>query len=82
MKSIEILGFYRREKDGNEYIHYVAGKKEHLTNGICDWNFHVKEKVETLIKADIDLHSMSEKLKKYKPYSSLIEIIDGLITEG
>lgn len=81
MKSIEILGFYRREKDGNEYIHYVVGKKEHLTNGICDWNFHVREKVATLIKADIDLHSMSERLKKYKPYSQLIEIIDELIME-
>lgn len=60
---------------------YVIGKKEHLTNGIYDWNFHVREKVATLIKADIDLHNMSERLKKYKPYSPLIEIIDELIME-
>lgn len=78
MENIKILGFYKREKDGNEYIHYVAGKKEHLTNGIFDWTFHVNEKVKTLVKADIDLHSMSERLKKHKPYSPVIQMIDDL----
>lgn len=76
MKKVKILGFYRRERDKAEYVHYLADGEEHLTNGVCDWTQGVNAKLESLCKTDkIDLPEMEMRLKKFYPHGNITNIL-------
>lgn len=75
--KIKVLGFYRRKRDGNEYVLYEENGRLLMTNGIFIWRDFVKKKY--LPQCDkvekIDLEAMARNLKKYYPYHLLTEIL-------
>lgn len=74
--KIKILGYYVRAIDKSEFIHYSLNGKEHLTNGVFDWTFKVKEKISTLIKVErIDIGTMRKRLERSKPYARITEFM-------
>lgn len=76
MTEVKILGFYRREKDETEYVHYLSDGKEHLTNGVCDWTQEVSKKVSALHKVDkINLQTMKVRMKNYYPHEHITDIL-------
>lgn len=79
----EILGYYKRERDGNEYIHYIRDGYEHLTNGIHDWSNRdnsdrIQRYMKQLVKVEeIDLKTLKARLNKHLPHSSVGSLLDG-----
>lgn len=79
---IEIMGYYRRERDNSEYIYYVEDGEEHLTSGIHDWDNkndkgRIKRYKEQLIKVDaINLDIMRERLKKSMPFRRITDFVN------
>jgi len=75
--KIKILGFYKRKRDGNEYVLYEENGRQLLTNGVFIWRDFVEKKY--LPQCDkmekIDLKSMIGRLEKYYPYHLLIGIL-------
>lgn len=73
--KIKILGFYRRKRDGNEYVLYEEDNRQRLTNGVFIWrNFINKRLLPQCEKVKgIDLNEISARLKKHYPYHPLIE---------
>lgn len=76
----EIIGYYKREKDNTEYIHYIHNGEEHLTNGICDWRNNDKEKFQGYMKQitkteNIDLDCIKTRLEARMPYHPVIEML-------
>lgn len=74
----KIIGFYKKETDGTEYVFYEVDGKKHLTNGVCDWT----DKAETYItypemqkveKINIDL--ILKKLNECRPYSDAVDLL-------
>lgn len=73
--KVEVIGFYKRERDGNEYICYSENEKKRLTNGICIWRDFVESKyLPQLKKVDsINLREIEGRLKQYYPYSLILK---------
>ena len=67
--KVEIIGFFYREKDGNEYILCSVNGEKYLTNGVCRWNRNIERYVNELnpVKS-INMESMVERLEKAYPY--------------
>lgn len=83
-ESVEIIGYYRRERDGNEYVHYLENGEEHLTSGICDWNNrNDKDRIQrykkglTKVEA-IDFGTMRERLQKSVPFGQITSFMNNL----
>lgn len=76
--QVKILGYYKRERDGNEYIHYSESGKEWLTNGNARWSLENREdRLTRLTKAEtIDINKIYENLTKSSPYSELKNYLD------
>ena len=69
---INILGFYRRDRDATEYIHFQEDGREYLTNGVVIWDQEIKGKLDQLEKTgSIDLGSMKGWLQVSHPYSNI-----------
>lgn len=78
MPKVNIEGFYKREKDKTEYIHYSEGETEYLTNGVFVWKEGIREKIETLKKVnDINIVEMKMRLKRYLLYAHITNILQG-----
>lgn len=76
-KQIKILGFYRRDWDHGEYVHYEVNGKQWLTNGICSWDRIVEKVLPDLEKVEeIDINRILMKLKKHQKYHELIGILE------
>lgn len=81
---INIIGYYRRERDNNEYIHYIEDGVEHLTSGVNDWNNRndkgrIQRYQEQLIKVDeIDFTTMRKRLNKSMPFSQITNHMNNL----
>ena len=75
--KVEIIGYYKRKRGGNEYILYTENGRLCLTNGICIWRDFVEKKyLPQLEKADrINLVEMKSRLKRYFPYSLVLKRI-------
>lgn len=75
MKKIKIIGFYKREKDGNEYICYSEDERMCLTNGVYIWRNFIKTKFIPQLKKvnNINLIEIENRLKQYHPYSLLLK---------
>lgn len=79
MKNIvEILGFYKRKRDGSEFVLYRENKKIFLTNGINIWD-NQWERIEKryilqCVKVEqIDFTELISNLKKYNPFSGILK---------
>lgn len=82
-RTVEILGFYKRKRDGSEYVLFEENRKLFLTNGIFVWDNQTKriekrymlelEKVEK-----IDLLRIISELKIHNPFSRIIEKLEEL----
>lgn len=82
--KVSVLGFYRRKRDGSEYVLFEENGKLFLTNGVCVWDNQAKRIEERymleLEKAEeIDLSRIVKDLKIHKPFSRILEKLDGLI---
>lgn len=79
----KILGFYRRKRDGSEYVLYEENGGLLMTNGIFIWRDFVKKKY--LPQCDkvekIDLEAMARNLEKYYPCHFLTEILKSDLLE-
>lgn len=79
---IEIIGYYRRERDNNEYIYYTEDKREHLTSGIHVWSNRNDERriqryLKQLVKVDsINLDIMRERLNRHIPFGSITDFVN------
>lgn len=83
--NVKIIGYYRRAKDGNEYILFRQGKELYLTNGICIWRNQFKrievkylpelEKVE-----QIDMEKMLKHLLRFYEYAEITKKVKELLT--
>lgn len=78
MKKIKINGFYKREKDGNEYICYSEDERMCLTNGVYIWRNFVKTKFLPQLKKvnGINLKEIENRLKQYHPYSLILKELE------
>lgn len=79
--KVEILGFYRRKRDGSEFILFKENEKIFLTNGVHIWDNQCKRIEERYIpqceKAErIDLQKLLNNLKKYKPFSGILKELE------
>ena len=77
--KIVILGYYKRKKDSNEYIHYTENGKEYLTSGVHKWSDREKinnRYIPQLTKVDtINFIIMAENLKRYFPYDDITAMV-------
>lgn len=77
-ETVELLGFFKKESDGTEYIYYQINDRKFLTNGVCSWHKNAEEFVNKKnMKAisQIDKEKMLEKLVIHMPYSDAIGLI-------
>ena len=80
-ENLKIIGYYRRERDGNEYIHYLENGEEHLTSGIYDWSNkndagRINRYMKQLIKVEkINIERIKDDMKKYFHFNSVLKII-------
>lgn len=78
--SITIKGLYFRPNDGMEFVHYVSNGREHLTNGIRDWQNtkddpeRITKYTQLLEKTDsISIDIMKEALNAHLPEHDFTE---------
>lgn len=79
--KVEILEFYRRKRDGSEFILFKENEKIFLTNGVYIWDNQCKriEKryIQQCEKAErIDLQKLLNDLKKYNPFSGILKELE------
>lgn len=78
-KEVTILGYYRRERDGNEYIHYSLNGEEYLTSGVCEWNLRNRsDRIKELVKVEkIDIDKIKKNLIRFFPCSGITKYLQG-----
>ena len=75
-KEIEIMGYFTRSRDGNEYILYKQNGELFITSGAHIWNDQLKriEKryLPQLSKAEqIDIEKMASRLKEHYKHEAI-----------
>lgn len=80
-KEIEIMGYFKRSKDGNEYILYKQKGKLFITSGVNIWNDQfgriTKRYLPQLEEADqINIKKMAKRLREsYKFEKITVEVL-------
>lgn len=80
-REIEIMGYFMRSRDGNEYILYKQDGELYITSGVNIWNNQFKriEKryLPQLSEVDrIDIEKMASRLKEnYKHENITTEVL-------
>ncbi len=81
-ENVKIIGYYRRERDGTEYIHYSVNGEEYLTNGVYAWSNRndtgrIARYMKQLSKVEkTNLDQIKENMKKYLPFNPVMDVID------
>lgn len=82
--KLTILGYYVRQRDANQYIHYAIGQEQYLTNGVVTWSDKIQERLATLIPMEekaFDLRTMQKYLLRFEPYGKLTARLRELVQE-
>ena len=84
---MEILGYYKKKKDGNEYVLYKEKGELYITNGIYIWdNCHgriEKRYLPQLNKvAEINLFKIVESLNKFYKYAEITKTLNNVLASG
>lgn len=80
-ENVKIIGYYKRERDGNEYIHYSVDGEEYLTSGIHVWSNkndkgRIRRYMRQLTKVEkINIKRIKKDMKKYLPFNPAIKVI-------
>lgn len=82
--EIRILGYYKREEDGTEYVHYSINGRERLTNGIFNWDSpRILGRIGELEKVEaIDTDRMLERLTQSMPFGLLTQFLREIVKGG
>lgn len=87
-KEIEIMGYFKRQRDGNEYILYKQRGKLFITSGVNIWddqfNRITKRYLPQLEEADwINIKKMAERLRENYKFEGIttevLKILTGLV---
>lgn len=66
-EEVSIRGYYIRQSDSNQYIHYAIGEEQYLTSGVVNLSDKIQERLATLIPLEekaFDLQQMQKRLRK------------------
>ena len=83
-EEVSIVGYYMRQRDGTQYIHYAIGENQYLTTGVCIWSDKIQERLATFIPMDekaFDLQQMEKYLREFYPYGKLENHVKQLLEE-
>ena len=83
---MEILGYYKRRKGGNEYVLYKEKGELYITNGAYIWNNFCgrieKRYMPQLNKvSEINLPKIVELLNKFYKYADITKILNSRAQE-
>lgn len=75
--AVKVLGFYKRERDGNEYVLYEENGKKYLTNGAYIWRDRVEARYLPQCRKveKVDLKKIIGRLEKAYPYSPVLSAL-------
>lgn len=82
-KKVKICGFYKRLRDGSEFILFEQDSKLFLTNGVYIWGNQLKRIEARYLKElteveKIDLEKISEHLSKYFQHAAITKEIHNI----
>lgn len=72
---MEIIGYYKRERDGNEYILYKTESGNKLTIGVCEWDATDDKMAELKKVKKINTEKIRKELKKFYPFHPLLDVL-------
>lgn len=86
-KEIEIMGYFKRNRDGNEYILYKQKGKLFITSGVNIWDDEfkriTKRYLPQLVEVEqINIEKMAERLKENYKFEKITEEVLGILTEA
>lgn len=86
-EKVKVLGFYRRKRDGSEFILFEENGKMFLTNGVYVWDNKLKriekrytpelEKVEK-----IDILKIIQDLRKHNKFNLVLPKLEKIAEGG
>lgn len=75
-KTVKIIGFFYRPKDGNEYILYQVMDRQYLTNGIHRWYTDLERRLLELKEVEeINMSAMKERFDNHMPYDYITTML-------
>ncbi len=78
---MEILGYYKRKTDGNEYILYKEKGELYITNGVYIWENYYRRIEERYLPQlnkvpEIDLSKIAEMLNRHHECAEITKVVN------